>query len=319
MPQTWSISRNQTLRACERRYYFQYLAPAKLNSRSALFQEVALLKRVKNIPMWQGELFHSLAAGYWTQIRLGTFQGPELLLAEMQGHAQTTWDYSVGRQYTLNPRKVDQHGGIILFEHIYDEEPALHDYSAIVAEVEQWFHHFMVWTQECRLISQIQEAEQIWIEPPVFGKKAPGFEMDGVKVLIKVDLALLGADGIFRIFDWKTGVPAQQDVSLSSSAQFQMAVYQLWPHVAMRLPFDQIEASLIYPRTVPVTQQVFHLDQNFCEYTLSIVHNSITRTLQFATSHQAAELSLDDLDFAATVATCQSCAFKQLCQRMLET
>lgn len=127
MPQTWSISRDQTLRACERRYYFQYLAPAKLNSRSALFQEVALLKRIKNIPMWQGELFHSLAADYWTQIRLGTFQGPEPLLTEMQIHAQTTWDFSVGRSYTLNPRKVDQHGGIILWLiRTVDDEGAFH-------------------------------------------------------------------------------------------------------------------------------------------------------------------------------------------------
>ena len=62
MKNNWSVSRAQVLNTCERQYYFDYLAPARINSRDTTLKEIAFLKKLTNIPMWQGNIFHSVVA-----------------------------------------------------------------------------------------------------------------------------------------------------------------------------------------------------------------------------------------------------------------
>jgi hypothetical protein len=71
MQLSWSVSRDQTLHNCERCYYFQYLAEAKINSRDQTLREIALLKKLKNIPMWQGDAFHAAIADYLRDLKSG--------------------------------------------------------------------------------------------------------------------------------------------------------------------------------------------------------------------------------------------------------
>jgi len=48
---TWSVSKDQALHLCEKKYYFQYLVPAKINSKNTLFREIAFFKKFKNLSM----------------------------------------------------------------------------------------------------------------------------------------------------------------------------------------------------------------------------------------------------------------------------
>ncbi len=318
MGTTWSVSRDQTLQTCERRYYFQYLAPAKINSQDETLREIALLKRLKSIPMWQGELFHSLAAEYLQNARQQLLSRPLFLLDKMKARIKREWEASASTAVRSNARFVETSGAVMLFEHEYDELPAGISSIEVTHRVEELFWRFVAWAEDKGLVQAVQQAKNIWIEPQMFGPQAPGFEVDGVKVLIKVDLALLTFDGQFEIFDWKTGGLPLHSVGAMSQGEFQVSVYQVWPHLAFRHPLDAIRAYLVYIGADPVSQQTFRMDQDAFAYTLSVVRRSIAHALSYDNGYQKAELSLDDFDFAAISSACEKCSFKRLCQRTLE-
>lgn len=228
------------------------------------------------------------------------------------------WDFSTSRSFRSNPRAIDQDGGLALFEHEYDVGLGEQDFTKAIQDVENWACRFVEWARDTDLSNSIRRAAQVWIEPQPYGPKAPGFEMDGVQVLAKVDFALLSPDGEFDISDWKTGIPSSRPSRQIDQAEFQVSVYQLWPHLAFGHPLDSIRAHLVYVATDPVQQQTFGIDQNLREYTLSLVRRSIARVLHFADLRGGKELNLEDLDFAAFEAACRRCPFKWLCQRTLE-
>src|SRR5260370_16086022 len=123
MGTTWSVSRDQTLQTCERRYYFQYLAPAKLYSQDETLREIALLKKLKSIPMWQGELFHSLAAEYLQNARRRVLSRPLILLDKMRARIKREWEASASIVVGPNARSGDTSGAVTLIEHEYNELP----------------------------------------------------------------------------------------------------------------------------------------------------------------------------------------------------
>lgn len=318
MPITWSVSRDQALHTCERRYYFQYLAAARINSRDRALREIAFLKKLSNFPMWKGNAFHSLVADYLRAARRGTIPRIAELLDGLQDSMKREWAFSTSRSFRSNPRAIDQHGGLALFEHEYDEDLGEEDFTKAIRDIEDWACRFAAWAEENNLDNYVRTAVRVWIEPRPYGPKAPGFEIDGVQVLAKVDLALLSQDGKFNVFDWKTGIPSSRPSRQIDQAEFQVRVYQLWPHLALGHPLDSIKAHLVYVATDPVQQQTFGIDQNFREYTLSLVHRSIARVLHFADLRGGESLNVEDLDFAAFEAACRRCPFKRLCQRTLE-
>jgi hypothetical protein len=315
---TWSVSRDQTLHVCERRYYFQYLAAARINSRDRTLREIAFLKKLKNFPMWKGNAFHSFVAAYFREARRGAAPKLADLVDELRGRMKREWDFSSSKSFRSNPRAIDQKDGLALFEHEYDVGLGEQDFMKAIQDIEYWTCRFAAWARDNDLANSVRRAARVWVEPRPYGPKAPGFEMDGVQVLAKVDLAVLSPDGKFDIFDWKTGIPSSRPSRQIDQAEFQVSVYQLWPHLAFGHPMDSIGARLVYVATDPVRQQTFGIDRNLREYTLSLVRRSIARVLHFADLRGGKELSLEDLDFAAFEAACFRCPFKRLCQRALE-
>ena len=78
---TWSISRDQVLQTCERKYYFQYLSGARINSADPLLRGIAMLKKLKNIAMWRGECVHWTIAQYLSGVRVGRPLSRETLMS----------------------------------------------------------------------------------------------------------------------------------------------------------------------------------------------------------------------------------------------
>jgi len=316
MATTWSISRDQILHTCERRYYFQYLAAARINSRDETLREIAFLKKLKSFSMWKGNAFHSLVADYFRAVRGGRSPDITGLIAERQTKMRREWNFSVTREYRSNPRAISRDGGLALFEHEYNENIGEQDFAEAVRDIEGWAHQFGVWIADSNIDVSVREAARVWIEPPTYGPRAPGFVFDGVQILTKVDLALQNPDGQFEIFDWKTGAPLSRPSRQIDRAEFQVNVYQLWPHLAHERPLDSIRAHLVYVALDP-QQKTFAIDQNRREYTLGLIRRSVDRVLHFESLRKQAGLGLEDLDFAAFPWMCKRCHFKRLCQRAL--
>jgi hypothetical protein len=324
MALTWSISRDQTLHTCERRYYFQYLAQAKANSRSDQLRRIAYLKRLKTLPMWQGEVFHGAIAAYLNSLRIAGSSEPASLIHAIEGRMRHDWANSAAHAGRLPARASTKDDGIILFEHEYREDVDDADCASAITAVVSCVEQFLRWAQTKDLVRLVREAAKIWIEPSTFGRHAPGFVVDNVQILVKVDLAVQHPDAAFHIFDWKTGrrpSPLQWQLS---HGELQMAVYQLWPHLALGIPLEAVQARLVFLGSDPVEEQAFTMDGDSRDYALAVIRGSIERARRFAHYEVNGQLSLDDtalalddFDFAPSPFVCRKCSFKALCQESL--
>ncbi len=326
MVSTWSISRDQILHTCERRYYFHYLAPARINSRNKTLREIAFLKKLKNVPMWKGDIFHSLVAEYLHRVYQKTQLLPIDLFDTYEQKMQDQWKSSMNSELQPNSKVFGQGNELMLFEHFYKGNLSENSLSDAIRGVKNWVSRFSVWVEDVAFHKEILQASQTWIEPQIYGTEAPSFELDGIQIIAKVDLAFLTQEGQFNIFDWKTSIHSTQPARQFNQAEFQAAVYQLWPHLKFGKSLDTIRAHLVYLGGEMVEQRTFKIDENMRVYTLSLIRRSISRMQHFSKVHDGVQLTLnhntyltlDDLDFAAYEKACSYCPFKILCQRRLE-
>lgn len=343
MPLTWSISRENTLEVCERRYFLSYVARPRVNSRAERLRELAVLKKLKTISMWQGEVFHELAAEY---LRRGQFSVPDAsqLLAMFVEQMREDWDASASKRYRRPPQRrtrtaeldltleldlgldvgMDQEpvsecdggpGALALFEHEYDLTSGSQLLRDAVAAVELWFERFVAWATTESLLAQIRSARRSWIEPQVFGPGAPGFASGLVQVVTKVDLAFERRDGRFVIYDWKTGPPRPTAPGvIDDDAEYQVTTYQLWPHLRLGIPAESIDAHVVYLGTDPVLLRSYQLDPDTRERVVRRVSRGVRRGLALHGAGDHAPLEEADFDFAGHPGMCRWCGFKRICQ-----
>lgn len=319
MALTWSASRDQILHVCERKYYFQYLAPARINSTDKVLCEVAFLKRLKNVHMWKGSLLHDAIADYLSRFQRGQATHDDSFLDEYQKIVETQWYHSLEKKYRENIRALGKGNSLALLEHEYDEELSENTLQDVIHDIRNWFLLFTKWANDYGIFEKLRNSSRYWIEPQPYGANAPGFYYDDVQVLAKVDLATQNNDGSFNIYDWKSGsAPNQPAWNNLDQAELQVSVYQLWPHKRFNVPLNAIWAHLVYLDNNPPDYKVFEIDGNRKEYFLKLIGKSIERAKQFLELHSGEQLSLRDFDYSTSHRICRLCAFKRLCQRELE-
>jgi hypothetical protein len=313
-PLTWSISRDGILNSCERRYYFQYLVNARYNSKIALNREIAQLKHLQSIPAWQGDCFHKAVENWANASRVGNNLSEKTPLDRLRQEMESQWRQSlslVGRAAPASDVTCR------LFEHEYQVELPADRLETAVAETSGWLNSFLDWANDTGLTTNIRSARKWWIEPDAFGPYAPGFKIEGQQVLVKVDLALQSAHGMFEIWDWKTGKLRESNPRRIDPAALQVNVYQLWPHLQLGIPLENIRAHLVYVAHQPAEDIVYEIDADVREYVLSIVRRSIDRVVHLSGKKAEVELNIQDFDFAIAPVLCRMCNFKRICLRSL--
>ncbi len=314
----WSVSRNQVLNTCERRYYFQYVLPASLKSRNSDSREVAILKKLKTVPLWQGEVFHTAVARYLKHIQSGKYSSlPDTWLKWLRKKVQREWEFSKEKEFRNNPWQIYQEGGLALFEHEYEQALDFDCCDQVIQAVTNYMNKFEEWADRLALKQAIRSAQQVWIEPDIFKGKI-SFEVDNIEVVTKVDLALLCTDGKFEIYDWKTGRLQSHSTENLSQAEFQAGVYQLWPHLTLQVPVEKITSHLVYFGGELVEQQSVPMSYSLKERILRLVRKNIERELNFVNQQEGVDWSINDLDYASSLSSCRQCFFKRICERKIE-
>ncbi|MDQ6830218.1 MAG: PD-(D/E)XK nuclease family protein [Gemmatimonadota bacterium] len=354
---TWSASRDTALDACERRYFLSYITHARANSRDARLREIAVLKKVQTISMWQGDVFHRLAATYLRLVRDGrTACDPDAatasgdrLLAEALVEMRLDWDASAEGRYRAIAARATRPGAgrrgtrraatpqislgfglddaatniesggaedrrLALFEHEYRMELRPDAFETARDAVTAWFHRFLSWIAAERFDLRVRQARRIWIEPATFGPTAPGFRSGTVQVLAKVDFAMEEADRRFTVVDWKTGAPRTAAGPYDDDAEYQVTVYQLWPHLTLGVPLDRVLARVVFVAADPIIDRVYTIDAETRERAMRRVARGIRRALALHGSGDHAALAEADFDYARHHAFCRGCGFKRLCQ-----
>ncbi len=315
---TWSVSRDQQLQKCERRYYFQYLAGGRINSPDPRQRRIGMLKKLKTARMWQGDCLHWAIARYLSAARDGGGAPPNGVISGLKGKMEREWQFSNQKRFRDQPALIDK-GGLALLEHEYDESETEVAAAALFEEVKAGFERFLNWAAgAARLVEKVKTADNVWIEPPVFGEDAPSFMADGVQVLAKVDLAIEKTRSYFEIYDWKTGGPVEAPGTTISQNELQVSVYQLWPHLSMKLPLTLISSHLLYLGNSSPEIRSYTLDEQKVPLILLMVRNSISQARRWEQNISSGQMSPEELDFAASAVFCRDCPFKGLCRETLQ-
>jgi len=325
MALTWSISRDQTLHTCERRYYFRYLLPARINSRNKTLREIAFVKKVTNIPSWKGRVFHSLIAGYIRRICNRDEIPLTDLLASCRRQMQKQWKSSVTNSSRSNLNSISRENPFLLLEHLDPKESVPENMLDVtIKDVENWTEKWHAWANSMN-IRCILGNSRVWVEPS--GGETTSFELEGIKVVTKADLATLTQQGQFSIYDWKTTSPTIRPTRWITQEEFQAAVYQLWPHSRLGVPLDAVSAHFVYLGGDSLELRSFKVDKNMQDYTLSLIRRSALRMQYFSQIHhdrsqstidKTSRFTLNDLDFAYSEKVCVGCQFKHVCRKELE-
>jgi hypothetical protein len=315
VPENWSSSRDATLSICERKYYYQYLVQARLNSNDPDLREIAELKKTKSIAAWSGDVFHQVAAVLLRRAAAGAVTAAEEELRAIIVKTMTNgWNESLALTQGNGTRNAKS---TVLFEHEYGLPMDPSRLSHAIEAVFRWAMRFQDWEKAEDLGGELGRARRIWIEPPLFGPSATGYNVDGVWIFARVDVAYLTASNEFCILDWKTGRPPREGPEGRNAESSQMTNYQLWPHFAFNIPVNRIRGRLVYVNEDPILVKTIELTPETADTGLSEIRRSIRRMQQFGAAWTSLGLDLRDLNYANSPGLCTWCSFKRLCQRSI--
>ena len=316
---TWSASRDQQLHTCERKYFFQYLAGARVNSADPMQKRLGMLKKLKNIRMWEGDCLHWAISRFLGAIRDERVLSLEQILEELRRKTETEWQFSEQKRFRTQPMLIDK-GGVGLVEHEYDTMPEGVSANTVYQGAATALQKFVNWAEaDSGLCEKIRLADNLWIEPPVFGVEAPGFILDGVQIIAKVDLAVQKSRNYFEIYDWKTGDAPVQNGSYITQNELQVCVYQLWPHLSMHLPLGLVSSHLVYMSGETPEVRTHRLDEQSAPLVIQMVRNSVALASRWEKNFENGQLRLEDLDYAGWPGFCRDCPFKCVCRESLQS
>jgi hypothetical protein len=310
---TWSHSQTGIMRKCERRWFMSYGLGAKTRSKDQLLKEIAFLKKLKPSFMWRGDLVHSVIADILKMTQKGNKVAIETAHQILAKRAIDQWDDSKRRSLNSDPKSSLEPEGPILMEHYYKSLDTGVDLNEIKESAHQQLSSLHSWIERNGLFKQIKDARRTWIDPPAYFPNSPGFMVDDVRFITKVDLALL-QDESFDIFDWKTGIEPKGEFHLTYEHR-QVCFYALWPHLEMSQPIENIKIGVVYvgglgPQMHKITLLPHNVDDLLADAELLV-----TASKEFLDPQNG--FSLEDFDWATSAKTCLWCPFQQICQREL--
>jgi hypothetical protein len=188
-----------------------------------------------------------------------------------------------------------------LYEHDHDLEVSASDLDRVFANIDLCFRNL---STQSELLARLRGARDYQSEIPL------SFELDGVRVVAKLDLVCQDQAGKLTVVDWKVSESETSDYSK------QLLVYALaidrsqrWRSVS---GIDLIEANLLRGEVRYHNLAVDHLHQ-----AEDFVYRSTSQLKNLLAGGDYESLDLADLDVARSPNTCRYCNYAALCVKSL--
>jgi len=210
---SWSVSRDNVLRECPRKYWFNYYGHwgGWLREAPRREREIYVLKQLKNRATWIGQTVHDCIARTLQNISRGVpVLGVDEILSITRSVMRQDFRHSRSKRHWQNPK---QYCG--LFEHEYEVEVSDEQWREAAEDVDHCLRTFY----ESEHFGRLRET------PPAGFLEVERFSsiyLDGTELRIKLDCATREEERI-AIWDWKTG-KKESDAGLS----IQMGCYALY-------------------------------------------------------------------------------------------
>ena len=287
---SWSVSRHDSFNSCRRKYFYSYYA-------SNEDPEIKRLKKLSALPLWAGSVVHETIETFLkSHDAIPSPEGQDAIVkAAVHGDMLANWRQSeqgVG---------FDEAGVLRfrLFEHEYQVTVDADDKKIVVGTVMRSLRNFFR-SDVLREVMALGRANWLTVEDLV------SFEVEGVPVFLRMDLAYRDKDGRVVIVDWKTGRGEGRfsEVQLAGYALY--AAQQGWVKSA-----DELRTELAYlaiPRYVRRS-----VDQKRLDLARSFIARSASSMKALLLDPLATLGRLEDFPMIERPSVCKRCNFRRLC------
>ena len=280
---SWSVSRHDSFATCRRKYFYAYYAAAE-------DPEIRRLKKLSALPLWAGSVVHETIESFLkSRDAIPPAEEQEALIrSAVHGQMLSEWRESEAG----SPR-------FRLFEHEYQVPVDPEDKKIAVGTVMRSLRNFFK-------SPTLQQALSVGREHWLSLEDLVSYDLEGIPVFLRMDLAFRDAHGTVVIVDWKTGRQEGRfnEVQLGSYALY--AADQGWVQEAEELQTEL--AYLVIPRYVRR-----RVDHKQLEQTRAFIGKSGSTMKDVLLDPVANLARLEDFPMIERPRVCQRCNFRRLC------
>jgi hypothetical protein len=286
---SWSVSRHDSFQSCRRRYFYAYYAAQD-------DPEIHRLKRLSALPMWAGSVVHETIEGLLkTRESLPSPEEQEAIVrAAVHSQMLTDWRESEAGSERFR-----------LFEHEYQVAVEREDKKIAVGTVMRSLRHFF---QSEVLAEAFAVGRQGWLSV----EDLVSFDVDGVEVRLRMDLAFRDRAGRVVIVDWKTGRREGRfsEVQLAGYALY--AARQGWAAAA-----EEIRTELAYLALPRYVRRA--VDGRKLDHARAFILKSAGNMKALLLDPALNQARLEDFPMIDRPQACRRCNFRRLCFPRAET
>ncbi len=296
---SWSKSRDEQFRDCQRKYFYdKYASWGGWDKSSPSEARMAyILKNLKNRWAWKGETVHHVIEAVLKSARSGRPVPEPDAITLLTEQMRKDYRASKAKKYMDDPKKSPG-----LFEHEYlklvsdDTWKKIHDSSAECLSnfFKSPFYRELLTdnTQDWLVIEDLEE-----------------YNFNGSRIYVKLDFARRKGD-LIEIYDWKTGKNNPADAGV------QMGTYALYAMGKWDIPLSKVKMFLMNLSSAPAIPEEQILTEEALEKTRLFISRSIAamHTLLDNPSKNIPKPRTEFL-FTSDPRLCDSCNFLKICDK----
>ena len=297
----WSISAHYLFRKCQRAFFFAQVM-ATHGKKDQLRREAYILKQLKSMYEWRGNLVHQILSNYYVpNIQNGnSLEFDELRKNGLQV-AKQQYEFSEKKEYRTTEESKTKLGlqYCALLCHDCEMEPRL-SFDDVCEHMEKSFKNL---TENQEIQDLLSDGNRYLAETNL------PFRIDNVSISAIADLIIKKKDDKLVLIDWKVGK------SNTSNYSFQLLAYakgilSRWNNVSME-NLEAYEINLLMNRVKnhQITPEKISDIEDFILTSANQIED-LTEGKKYDIS------MLDDFNYANTERSCRICKFRSLCMRL---
>jgi hypothetical protein len=280
---SWSVSRHDTFSSCRRRYFYSYYAANE-------DPEIRRLKKLSALPLWAGSVVHETIEAFLKERDALPSEAEQEAIVKAAVHGQMLADWRESEAGSLRFR---------LFEHEYQTPVDPEDKKIVVGTVMRSLRNFF---RSPTLEAAFAAGRGRWLTV----EDLVSFDVEGVMVFLRMDLAYRDAEGRVVIVDWKTGRGEGRFNEVQMAGYALYAARQGWAASA-----EEIQTELAYlaiPRYTRRSVDAKRLDQ-----ARAFIVKSAGNMKALLLDPVANLARLEDFPMIERPQVCRRCNFRRLC------
>jgi PD-(D/E)XK nuclease superfamily len=286
---SWSVSRHDTFNSCRRKYFYSYyVAPDD--------PEIHRLKRLSALPLWAGSVVHEIIENLLKTRDTLPSETEQQAIVHAAVHERLLTDW---RASEAGPGSDDGVLRFRLFEHEYQTSVEAEDKKIVVGTVMRSLRNFFK-------SPVLQEALAVGRSQWLTVEDLVSFEVGGVPVFLRMDLAFRDRQGRVVIVDWKTGRGEGRFNEIQLAGYALYAAGQGW--VASPEEIQTELAYLAIPRYVRR-----NVDGRKLDHARAFIEKSAGRMKALLLDPLLNVGRLEDFPMIDRPQACRRCNFRRLC------